>query len=192
MTLQSLPFAICNLLDAYCMSKYTYWSIRIDPQEMYTSIAMTTFIQEIKKSTSTLVVFLGVYNQLMQYETGCLTFSILLLINCVMEDQSKFYLQHLRTRETARYKGLSPLLAKDKIMHRTTKHCVAWNENSNMPSWDISLMVVSKRAVHLFAFLGFNLPQVELQFFALKDIAIGTATLSRSGGNAGWRETTID
>lgn len=55
-----------------------------------------------------------------------------------------------------------------------------------------SLMVVSKRAVHLFAFLGFNLPQVELQFFALKDIAVGPATLSRSGCNAGWRETTID
>ncbi len=52
-----------------------------------------------------------------------------------------------------------------------------------------SLMVVSKRAVHLFAFLGFNLPQVELQFFALKDVAISPATLSWSGGNAGCGET---
>lgn len=48
-----------------------------------------------------------------------------------------------------------------------------------------SLMVVSKSAVHLFAFLGFNLPQVELQFFALKDVAISPAALSWSGWNAG-------
>lgn len=57
---------------------------------------------------------------------------------------------------------------------------------------EFSLMVVSNRAVHLFAFLGFNFPQVKLQFFALDDVAIGPATLSWSGGNAGWRETTID
>lgn len=42
-------------------------------------LQMTTFIQKIK-STSALVVFLGGYNQLMQYKNSCLTFSILLSI----------------------------------------------------------------------------------------------------------------
>lgn len=48
------------------------------------------------------------------------------------------------------------------------------------------MAVVSNRAVHLFAFLGLDLPQVELQFFPLQNIAISSTTLSRSGSNACW------
>lgn len=48
------------------------------------------------------------------------------------------------------------------------------------------MAIVSNRAVHLFAFLGLDLPQVELQFFSLQNIAISSTTLSRSGRNACW------
>lgn len=39
-------------------------------------------------------------------------------------------------------------------------------------------------AVHLFAFFGLDLPQVELKLLALEDVAICPAALTRSGGNA--------
>lgn len=38
-------------------------------------------------------------------------------------------------------------------------------------------------AVHLFAFFGLDLPQVELKLLALKDVAVCSAALTRSGGN---------
>lgn len=39
-------------------------------------------------------------------------------------------------------------------------------------------------AVHLFAFLGLDLPQVELQLLALQDVAVCSAALAGSGGDA--------
>lgn len=38
----------------------------------------------------------------------------------------------------------------------------------------------------LFALLGFDLPQVELQLLALQNVAIHPAALAGLGGNAGW------
>lgn len=53
----------------------------------------------------------------------------------------------------------------------------------------VLMAVVSNRAVRSFAFLGLDLPQVELQFFSLQNIAISSTTLSRSGRNACWENT---
>lgn len=39
-------------------------------------------------------------------------------------------------------------------------------------------------AVHLFAFLGLDLPQVELELLALQDVAVCSAALAGSGGDA--------
>ena len=39
-------------------------------------------------------------------------------------------------------------------------------------------------AVHLFAFLGLDLPQVELELLAFQYVAVGPATLAGSGSNA--------
>ena len=37
----------------------------------------------------------------------------------------------------------------------------------------------------LFAFLGLDFPQVELQLLAFQDVPVGSATLPRPGGDAG-------
>lgn len=42
-------------------------------------------------------------------------------------------------------------------------------------------------ALHLFAFLGLDLPQVEFKLFAFQDVAVCPATLARSGGDASCR-----
>lgn len=50
--------------------------------------------------------------------------------------------------------------------------------------WDVGFYLPYQTAVHLFAFLGLDLPQVELQLLALQHVAVCPATLARSGGNA--------
>lgn len=42
-------------------------------------------------------------------------------------------------------------------------------------------------AVHLFAFLGLDLPQVELKLLAFQDVTISPAALAGSGGDASCR-----
>lgn len=51
----------------------------------------------------------------------------------------------------------------------------------------IWILLTYQTAVHLFAFLGLDLPQVELELFALQDVAICPATLAGFGGDASCR-----
>lgn len=53
--------------------------------------------------------------------------------------------------------------------------------------WDIWILLMYQTALHLFAFLGLDLPQVEFKLFAFKEVAICPATLARSGGDASYR-----
>lgn len=46
------------------------------------------------------------------------------------------------------------------------------------------ILLKYQTAVHLFAFLGLDLPQVELQFLAFQDVAVCPATLARPRSNA--------
>lgn len=54
--------------------------------------------------------------------------------------------------------------------------------------WDIWILLTYQTAVHLFAFLGLDLPQVELQLLAFQNVAVCSAALSRPRGNAGCRK----
>lgn len=56
-----------------------------------------------------------------------------------------------------------------------------------MENGGILILLMHQTAVHLFAFFSLNLPQVELELFALQDVAICPAALTGSGGNAGCR-----
>lgn len=53
--------------------------------------------------------------------------------------------------------------------------------------WGVWILLTYQRAVHLFAFLGLDLPQVELQLLALQDVAVCPAALAGSGGDASCR-----
>ena len=49
------------------------------------------------------------------------------------------------------------------------------------------ILLTYQTAVHLFAFLGLDLPQVELELLSLQDVAVCPATLAWPGGNASCR-----
>ena len=51
------------------------------------------------------------------------------------------------------------------------------------------ILLTYQTAVHLFAFLGLDLPQVELELLSLQDVAVCPAALAWSGGNASCRGT---
>lgn len=53
--------------------------------------------------------------------------------------------------------------------------------------WVVWILLTYQTAVHLFAFLGLDLPQVELELLAFEDVAVCPATLAGSGGNASCR-----
>ena len=48
-------------------------------------------------------------------------------------------------------------------------------------------LLTNQRAVHLFAFLGLDLPQVELQLFAFQEVTVRPTALAGSGGDASCR-----
>lgn len=62
----------------------------------------------------------------------------------------------------------------------------AQNPCTVVESWFYSFS--QQNSFYSFAFSGLDLPQVELQFLAFQHVAISSATLSRSGGNAGCKE----
>ena len=61
-------------------------------------------------------------------------------------------------------------------------------KNTRKLVWGIWVLLKYQTAVHLFAFLGLDLPQVELKLLALQDVAVCPATLARSGSDATCRK----
>lgn len=85
---------------------------------------------------------------------------------------------------------MKPILAtsveKKLIINPCILHCVIEKKKDSRIE-GISILLTYQTALHLFAFLGLDLPQVEFQLLPLKDVAICPATLARSGSNASYR-----